>query len=147
MANFKSTRFHAPKFMPGDGCGMVLSDTVRFAAAPAVNDTYDFKIPAGMEVTDVQFQSDDMDTNGTPTIAFQAGYVPSEQDSGYTAALTYFAPAGQAIARAGGRLSCAFKPIKFEEDVILRVTVTTAAATFAAGDLIAIVTGAARGVK
>lgn len=146
MATTKSQKYHAPQFMPGDGRGVIISDKITPAAA-ALNDIFDFKIPGGMNVTNVEIQCDDLDSNGTPTLAFSVGYSPIQSDSVYTEDLTYFAAAGQTTARAGGRLVCAFEPKKFEEDVMLRVKVTTAAATFQAGDIFAIIHGSGDGVK
>ena len=147
MASVKSKKFFAPQFMPGDGCGAFMVDEVALTANPTAADTLDFPIPAGMEVSIVEIQCDDLDSNGTPTFAFSVGYAPIAADTVYSANATYFAAAGQTTARTGGRLACSFKPIKFEEDMILRLTVGTAAATFAAGSIHAIVAGAARGIK
>jgi hypothetical protein len=147
MASIKSRRFHAPKFMPGDGRGMVETDTATISAAPQVNDTVDFHIPAGMEVSIVEIDTTDMDTGGAPALAFSVGYAPMQLETQLTANATYFAAAGQTIARTGGRLSCAFEPIKFEEDAILRLTIGTAAQTFAAGRISAILVGSALGVS
>lgn len=145
MASFKSVAFFAPQYMPGDGVAIIVTDKVVPTAA-ALNDTYDFKIPAGMEVTNVELQCDALDS-GTDTIAFSVGYSPIQAETVYTEDLTYFAAAGQATMRAGGRLSCAFKPKKFEEDVMLRVKLTAAANVFAAGEVHAIVHGNAKGVR
>ncbi len=139
MASIKSVAFNAPKFMPVESCAFAYIDKVSLTANPTAADTLDFKLPAGVEVFNVSIQCDDLDTNGTPTFAFSVGYAPADPASSLAANATYFAAAGQTTTRTGGRLMCAFKPIKFEEDVILRVTVGTASATFAAGDVIAIV--------
>ncbi len=147
MANFKAQKALAPAFMPVDGCGIHLVDKIAVAANFTAADTVDFRIPGGTEVVGVEIQCDDLDTHGTPTIVFSAGYTPVDTGSSLSAALTYFAPAGQTTAQAGGRLRCAFKPIKFEEDVFLRLTIATAAATFAAGEIAAIVYGNANGQK
>lgn len=145
MASQKSVAFHAPQYMPGDGVGMVITDKVVATSAP-LNETFDFKIPAGMEVTNVEIQTDALDS-GTDTIAFSVGYSPIQSDTVYTEDLTYFAAAGQTTMRAGGRLTCAFKPKKFEEDVMLRVKLGAAANVFAAGEVHAIVIGSAKGVR
>jgi hypothetical protein len=150
MAALKSALFAAPLFMPGNGVGMIISDYLAVAANFTVNDTIDFKIPAGMELTTIELDSTRMDTNGAPTLAYQAGYAPIQAESQYVAALTYFAPAsGITIGRVanGNRVSLNFKPIKFDEDMLLRLTVNAVAATFAAGELRAILHGSARGVR
>lgn len=148
MATINSVGRFVPQFMSGDGCGMFVVDKAIISSAPAVNDVIDFPIPAGMEVALVEIQCDDLDSNGSPTIAFQAGYAPANAGSTtLSASLAYFAAAGQVTARAGGRLACSFKPIKFNEDAVLRLTIGTAAATFAAGEIHAIVGGNAKGVR
>lgn len=145
--NNKSDKFFAPQFMPGDGCAILNHDKFTLSVAPSVNDTIDFPLPAGMDLSLLELQFDDLDSNGTPTIAFEVGYAPIQANSQYTASPTYFAPAAQTTGKTGGRLPCSFKPIKFEEDMAIRITFTTAAATFAAGDVIAVMGGAAVGVK
>lgn len=147
MASIKSKKFLAPAFMPGDGRAACLVDEVALTANPNAADTLDFLIPAGFEVSILEIQCDDLDSNGAPTFAFSAGYAPIQASSAYTANATYFAAAGQTTARTGGRLACSFKPIKFEEDMVLRLTVGTAAATFAAGSIHAVMVGACRGVR
>jgi uncharacterized Zn-binding protein involved in type VI secretion len=146
MPVFNSVGRFTPQFMAGDGRGAFLIDRVVVATAPLVNDTLEFLIPAGFEIAQVEIQCDDLDTNASPTFAFSAGYAPVGGGT-VVAAPTYFAAAGQTTARTGGRLVCSFKPIKFNEDVILRLTVGTAAATFAAGEIWAIVGGNSRGVR
>jgi len=147
MASIKAVGFNAPKFMPVDGCAAAYIDKVSLTANPTAGDTLDFLIPAGAEVYGVSIQGDDLDTNGTPTFAFSVGYRPFKSDSSLSPNATYFAATGQTTLRTGGRLLCAFKPIKFEEDVILSLTVGTAAATFAAGEVIAIVEANTPGPK
>jgi len=147
MAKLKSLRALAPAFMPVDGCGMFITDKYTVAANPAAADTIDFRIPGGMLVTGVEIQCDGLDTNVAPEIAFGAGYTPVDTASSLSASLEYFAVDGQTTARAGGRLACSFKPIKFEEDVWLRITIGVDALTFAAGDIDVIVSGSAEGQK
>lgn len=147
MANIKAVAFFAPKLMPGDGCAVFLNDKVSLASAPAVGDVLQFKLPAGLELTELSVQCDDLDTNGSPTLAFSVGYAPYEQGSTLVAAPAAFAAAGQVTARTGGRLLCSFKPITFNEEVIITVTIGTAAATFAAGEVHVIAAGNANGPK
>lgn len=144
MPDINAVGFLAPKFMPGDGRTATLVDFVRLTANPTANDRLMFRIPAGLEVANLAIQCDDLDTNASTTFAFSVGYAPIEGGT-VIAAPTYFAATGQTTARTGGRLICSFKPIKFDEDVALTITVGTAAATFAAGDIHVIMSGAARG--
>lgn len=153
MPSLKSQGFPNPQYMPGNGTGMILVDQVAVAANFTVADVVDFRIPAGMELTTIELDATRIDTNGAPTLAFQAGYAPIQAGSQYAASLTYFAPAsaiivGRAVNGAlANRCSLSFAPIKFEEDVMLRLTCNAVAATFAAGTLRAILHGVARGVS
>lgn len=146
MANTKAVRFNAPKYMPVDSGAYHFNDYCSPAAA-AVSDTFDYYIPAGVEISALAVQSDALDSNGSPTLAFKVGYLAVDAASTLTPVDNYFAAAGQTIARAGGRLACAFAPIKFNEDVIVRITVTTAVATLAVGKLWTIVSGNCDGPK
>jgi len=147
MATVYGKKAKAPAFQPVNGGAVILEDsyspTANFTAADQVNLV---RIPAGTRVTSVAIQGDDLDTNGTPTIVFRVGYAPCD-GSDPTADDDYFAVAGQTTLQAGGRLQCAFEPITFEKDVWLTVTVNTASATFAAGDIFGIVQGIALGPK
>lgn len=147
MASIKALGFNNPQFMAGDGCAAYWIDKATLTANPAVNDTVDFRIPAGAEVCSVEIQCDKLDSNGTPLMAFGAGFAPIAPDSSLAANAAYFAAAGQTMLRTGGRLVCSFKPVKFDEDVMLRLTIGAAAATFAAGDIVAIISGNCRGVR
>lgn len=147
MASIKSVQFAAPKYMPVNGCAAFIQDKAVLSAAPAVGDTIDFRLPGGFEVCLLEIQADDLDTNGAPTLGFSIGYAPIQAETIYVANPTYFAPANQQIARTGGRLVVPFKPIKFEEDVMLRLTINTAAATFSAGEIFAIAGGNCHGPK
>lgn len=147
MANLNAKKALAPAFAPVNGGGVVLDDSYAFTVNPTAGDVVRLaRIPAGTRVSAVQIQCDDLDTNGVPTIVFRAGYAPCD-GSDPAAVDNYFAAAGQTTAQAGGRLNCAFKPIAFEKDVWLTVTVNTASATFAAGDILGIVIGAHNGPK
>jgi hypothetical protein len=147
MASIKSVGFLSPQSTPNDGRAVFITDKVVLTANPTVADTLDFRIPAGLEVCSVEIQCDDIDTNASPTFAFGAGYEKIAADSTLSPSLQYFAANGQTTARTGGRLICSFKPITFQEDVFLRLTVGGASATFAAGEIHAIVGGNSKGPR
>lgn len=148
MTTLYALKALAASMAPCDGHAISLDDKYSFAANPTAGDVVNLvRIPAGTRVDIVQIQVDDLDSNGTPTIVFRAGYAACDTSSALVASSAYFAAAGQTLAQAGGRLNCAFKPITFEEDVYLTVTVNTASATFAAGDICGIVIGASNGPK
>lgn len=135
MASLKSQKATAPAFMPGDGRAVFLTDKAVLGAGnlgtPVATDTIDFFVPAGSRLCDLSFFLDDIDTNGVPAFAFGVGYrAANSADAGALPTnATYFAAAGQTIGQTGGRLECAFKPIKFEVDAYIQLLVGVAAAT------------------
>jgi len=144
MTQFKSAKFAAPKMMTNDGCAVFINDSLAIAIAPVVSDTYDFLLPKGFELSYLRILATDMDT-GTPALAFSIGYAPVAS-GGPTADTTYFKAAG-AIGQAAGGFDCDFIPIAFEEDMYLRLTCTTIAATFAVGTVRATMGGNMVGVR
>ncbi|OGA97134.1 MAG: hypothetical protein A3E79_00200 [Burkholderiales bacterium RIFCSPHIGHO2_12_FULL_61_11] len=147
MANLYGKKAKAPAFMPVDGCGIQIVDSITLAVNPTAADVINFRLPAGIYLGNLKIRSDDLDTNVTPTIVFSVGYRPADSTSSLSPSAAYFAAAGQTTAQGGGTLDCSFEPIKFEEDVYITVTVATASATFAAGDVFMIANGAAEGPK
>lgn len=125
MAALKGQRALMPQPMRVDGTSVDIIDKYVQKALLALADTLDFRLPAGAEVANLAFQMDDSDT-GT-TLVFSVGYAPVDTSSSLTPVPAYFAAAGQTTGQAGGRLQCAFKPIKFQEDVWVRITVGAAA--------------------
>jgi hypothetical protein len=103
------------------------------------------RIPAGMTVTGLKINNDDLDAGGT-AFAVKIGYSPVSAADGPVGDDDYFS-AGTTILSAANLTDLRFDPIKFEKDVYVDLTVTVAAATFASGEIIAIVTGDATGVK
>lgn len=128
MASLKAQRALAPKFMPVDGCAAIETDKAVLGSGqlgtPAAGDTIDFRIPGGAQLCNLKFLFDDCDT-GTAFV-FGVGYRAVDPASSLAASSTYFAAAGQTTGQAGGTLTCAFKPIKFEEDVYIQIVVGTA---------------------
>lgn len=131
MASLKAQKALSPAPMRVDGNSVGVLDKIVLGASPglgtpAAADTIDFFCPAGARVYGLGFQLDDSDT-GT-TFVFGVGY-RAKNSSDATALptnATYFAAAGQTTGQAGGRLTCAFKPIKFEVDVYIQLLVGTA---------------------
>lgn len=130
MASIKAQKVSAPKFMPPDGCAVFETDKVVLGAGqggtPAAADTLDFLIPAGAKLCDLAFVLDDCDTGAA--FVFSVGYRPATTGSSLAAVTNYFAPVGQNVGQAGGRIQCSFKPITFEEDVFVSILVGTAPA-------------------
>jgi hypothetical protein len=103
------------------------------------------RIPAGMTVTALRINNDDLDASGT-AFAVKIGYTPVSTIDGPAQNDTYFSPA-TTILSAANLTDLRFPPIKFEKDVYVDLTVTVAAATFSAGTITAVATGDATGVK
>lgn len=144
MASIKAQRAAAPKSMTCDGDAIFETDKVVLGASPglgtpAAADTIDFLIPAGAQVCQLEFVLDDCDTGAA--FVFGVGYRAATTGSSLATNATYFAAAGQTVGQAGGRLECAFKPIKFEEDVYIQLLVGTAPAGIAANPEIHMVAG------
>lgn len=102
-------------------------------------------IPAGLRVTDLDIINDDLDTGGT-AFAVKVGYAPCNAADGPAAVDDYFSAAGTFLS-AAGRKQCVFQPIKFEKPVIVTLTITVAATTFASGVVTALVKGDGEGIK
>lgn len=133
MASLKGQKALAPGFMSVEGDAVYGLDKIVLGAAsgggvgtPQAGDTIDFLLPGGAQLAQLELFLDDCDT-GT-TFVFGVGYRAVNPLSSLATNATYFAAAGQTIAQAGGRLECAFKPIKFEEDVYVQLLVGTAPA-------------------
>jgi len=142
MAQYKSVKFAAPKLQRVDGNVARIVDKV-VPLTLAANDTFDWLLPKGIEYSDLIIQADDIES--TTTSLFRLGFVKLpggtivDNDQ-------YFAAAGQPRVRAGGRMYCAFKPITFEEDVMLRLTINTGG-TWQAGEVFAIAVGSMVGLR
>lgn len=139
MASLKGQKALSPQPMRVDGTGCDIVDKIVLGLAsgvagavgtPAAADTIDFRIPAGFQLTALGFQLDDSDTS--TTFVFGVGYRAVDPASTLTPSSVYFAAAGQTTGQAGGRLTCAFKPITFQEDVFVQLVVGTAPTGIAA---------------
>jgi len=125
--------------------------TVAGALTPAggllADKYYPVRIPAGTDVYRVTIKNADLDSNGGPTLAIKIGYEPID---GSTPVTDAFVAAGstilQAVAAAGGNMF-AFKPVRVDKESYLVIEVSTVAATFAAGEITAIVEGMGLGTK
>jgi hypothetical protein len=125
MASLKGQKALIPQMMRVDGNAVCITDKyVLTATNPAAADTIDFLIPAGAQVCDLSLQIDDI--SAAADVVFGVGYRAVNTASALVASTTYFAAAGQTTGQAGGRLNCAFKPIKFEEDVYIQIVIGTA---------------------
>ena len=105
------------------------------------------KIPPGFQAYRLTIKNADLDSNGTPTLVISAGYRPVDGSAGVDNA---FIAAGSTILQAAsgvGGNSFFVKPVAIEKESYLVLVVGTAAATFAAGEITAVLEGIGVGVK
>lgn len=144
MAQVKSTNFNLPSRMPVDGRAVFLNDIGPVATNPVANDTLDFKIPPGLEISMVRFAIPA--ALASSGLAAKIGYAPINSGSTLTADDDYFRAAG-VFGTSAGLVDCNFPPITFQEPVYLRVTWTVTATGFAAGSVYSVVGGNANGPR
>ena len=134
MATQKSRQFAAPKFMPGDGCAAYLTDSAVNAGALASTDTLEFHVPAGAEVCDLRVVGTQSSASAT------VGYQPVTAGE-FTGSAAYF---GTITIGTTGVQLLNFKPIKFEREAKIVITL---AAALAAGETTVVVGYNSNGVK
>lgn len=152
MAQVKSTRFSHPKPMPVDGRAIFINDVGPVATNPVANDTLDFRIPAGFELSQLEF--------AIPTALAASGLAAKVGFASLSGAGTVRVTGNDALAvdddyfRAAGvfgttaaKVACNFAPITFQEDVYLRITWTVTATSFAAGNVFMVAAGNANGPR
>ncbi|MCA1490083.1 hypothetical protein I6F11_04015 [Ensifer sp. NBAIM29] len=113
----------------------------QLAAAPSAGDILELAmIPAGTRVVDMILDSDDLDTNGTPTMTMDVGIMSGDfgsDDGARTCGAEFFS--ASTLGQAGGverpSLKTAFRTIKSGKDRSIGVKFPAAAATFAAGKI------------
>lgn len=93
------------------------------------------RIPAGTRVDMLNVINDQLDSNGAPTLACKVGYTPVNSADGPAANDAYWAASGQTFLRAAANTPMKAHPIVFDFDVWVIITLTAAAATFAAGSV------------
>lgn len=110
-----------------DGNSVDIWDKVVLTGvSPATADVVRFRIPGGSRVMRLRLLFDDLDTGAA--LVFSVGYAAVDPASSLAANATYFAAAGQTTGQAGGAFESVAKPIKFEEDVYVTITVGTGGA-------------------
>lgn len=134
-----------PLPMGGYGNAAMVFGTVAPSSGALASVYRPVRIPAGMTVTGLRIVNADLDSGGT-TFAVKIGYTPVDAAVGPTADDDYFSAAVTHLSAAALN-DYRFDPIKFEKDVYVDLTVTAAATTFASGNITAIVTGEATGIK
>lgn len=150
MANIDSSTLNDNAFMQAFGNAVSLTGSIALAVTPPNGDDIRvLRIPAGTRVGTVILGNSDLDTNGTPLLAFSLGFMPVVAADGPATNLAYFGPTGDTALQSTnlGKVYRNFAAITFDKDVYLILRVTAAAATFAAGTIHATVLGEARGTK
>lgn len=133
MASTKSRDYLIPKLMPVAPAAIVINDRATVSANPTANDTHDFLLPAGIELSKLWFKVPDMDAS--TGMAGKIGYAPADPSSSLTPVDDYFRAAG-ALGQAAAQIDCDFVPIKFNEDVKIQITWTVqASGSFTAGTI------------
>ncbi len=123
----------------GQVCAMRFS--YAFASAPSANDIVELGvIPAGARVVDMILDTDDLDSNGSPTMTFDVGIMSGnfgDNDAARTCGAEFFsgsnAPQSGAVARP--TLKTAFRTAATQADRSIGLKVAAAAATFVAGSV------------
>ncbi len=111
------------------------------SANPSVNDILELAcIPANCRVIDVILDSDDLDTNGAPTLAYDVGVMSGDfgvNDAARTCGAEFFAAsaASQTGAVARPTIKTAFRTTTTSKDRSIGLKFTAVAATFAAGEI------------
>lgn len=102
------------------------------------------RLPAYCTVVDAMLVADDLDTNATPTVALDVGFVSGvvgKKDNARTCDNVFFS--GDTIGRTGGvsRMTRAggFRVAKVEEERAIGIRIATAAATLAVGTKVKLV--------
>lgn len=154
MAQYQGAEVASTKraFMQAFGNAITLYDkTPAITALLALTDTVDLiRIPAGMQVTDLETWNEDLCTSGT--LAVKIGYrkvnsggLLTDDDDYFGSSLTNF----QAVVTKASSTKYSFTPVTFNEDVFITATVTTAAtgAAITTATISTIARGVARGIK
>jgi hypothetical protein len=111
------------------------------AAAPAVGDIIELGvIPAGTRVVDILIDSDDLDTDGAPTISWDVGVMSGafgDDDQARTCGNQFFV--ASTVSRAGGveraSKATAFRTASSGNDRSIGIKCAAVAAAFAAGQV------------
>ncbi len=148
MANFNAVDLFSKHVQTSHEGNQVVSHGSITPTAGASGDTYKVcKIPPGVEAFRLTIKSGDLDTNVSPTIACKIGYAPVDGSAGDDDA---FVATGSTILQAASAVTgnvFVVKPVRIEKESFLVITLTAAAATFAAAEITAIVESAGLGAK
>lgn len=150
MAQFKSNKYALPKPSRNDGTAVFINDKAAVSAALVATDTIDFVLPKGTELSFLKFYFTALAASGL------AGSIGFALMNGATTVVangvsvaanaTYFKAAATFGLTASG-FECDFIPVTFEDDVMIRITVTVSPTTPAAGTAYCSMGGNQVGVK
>lgn len=145
MASIKSAGYLNPQATPNDGRAVFINDYAAVGANPTINDTVDYRLPAGFELSTLRFKVPDMDAS--TGMAAKIGYAPVDPASSLSPNDAYFRAAA-ALGQAAAQIECDFVPITFQEDVRVTITWTAAASgAFTAGTVYMTAGGNSKGPR
>lgn len=149
MSTYNALKLLLPAHMQAMGNCAVYDDAVTLATALVINDIIGLiKIPAGVRLTELRFVNDDIDT-GT-TLQVKIGYKPADPTSSLAAVDNYFGATLTFLQSASGAMVAntpQFKPITFNEEVLIFATVTAAPTGGGVGTITTIAMGDMIGIK
>lgn len=130
------------------GNGAVHVGKVAPSSAPLTSDVLRvLRIPAGMRVDEVTIINDDCDSSSA-AITCKVGYTPVNSSDGPTADDAYWFAASQTFLQGAARTTSKAKPITFDYDVWVDLTVIVPAGSYIAGaEVHAVVRGEMVGPK
>lgn len=146
MATYKAVDlFTKPVRGQGEGTVIPIQGQITPGGA-ALNDVYRLaRIPAGSFVMSGIMKNGDLDTNGTPLLAVKIGFLPVDGSAGNDSA---FGSSITQLRAAAAPAALDFVPgVEVAKDSYLVMTVTAAAATFAAAQIDVVLYAETRGAK
>jgi len=123
-------------FAQAFGNGWCGDDVTSVTAALTTSDRLDvLRVPRGVRLTELFNTNGDLDTDGSPALAYKVGYRKVNTDGALTDDDDYFGASLTALrapVTGAAPTRYAFAPIVFDEDVFITVTPTTGATAQAA---------------
>lgn len=136
MAQFKSRKFALPKTSHNDGRSAYVTDQTAVTAALVATDTIDFVLPKGTELASLRFYFTALAASalaGSIGFALMGGATTVMANGVSTSANASYFRAAATFGLTASGFACDFIPITFEDDVMIRITVTVSGVTPAAG--------------
>lgn len=153
MATFRTTS-NKPRHMSEAGCANIYADKATVSGTATSGDLIvPCVVPGGNEITDLEIINDDIDS-GTGAVQCKVGYRYTDGSTGVVNPDgttgpddAYFFATSSTFLRGAARTKSASKPIRFDRDVEILVTITATSSGASAGDVHAIVKGIGHGIR